>query len=192
MVAISNVELMLLQIIYQQEEICGYEIDKLVKERDYREWADIGTTSIYTGLEKLRKKGFVRLRIDEEKRGKGPLPKKSRLTKKGKDVLKDELLKALSCARERDKKFDLAFSAIGVLKTVEVKRALEKRIQFLLKMSHKLNEKLKSLGGERLPINIKALFKHSLYLIRNEVKFVDNLITDLKKEQTVQRRKNEG
>ena len=192
MVAISNVELMLLQIIYQQEEICGYEIDKLVKERDYREWADIGTTSIYTGLEKLRKKRFVRLRIDKEKRGKGPLPKKFRLKKKGKDVLKDELLKALSYTRERDKKFDLAFSAIGVLKTVEVKGALEKRKHFLLKMSHKLNEKLKSLGGERLPINIKALFKHSLYLIKNEVKFVDNLITDLKKEQTVQQRKNES
>lgn len=189
MLAISNVELMLLQIIYQQKDICGYQINKLVKERDYLEWADIGTTSVYTGLEKLRKKRLVHLRIDEEKRGKGPLPKKFRLTGKGKNVLKDELLKALSYTRERDKKFDLAFSAIGVLRPAEVKGALETRKHFLLNIAQKLKEKLKSLGGDKLPINIKALFKHSLHLIKSEVKFVDNLITDLTKDQNAQWRK---
>ena len=189
MVTISNVELMLLQIIYQQEEICGYEIDRLVKEREYREWADIGTTSIYTGLERLRKRRFVQFRIDEAKRGKGPLPKKFRLTQKGRGALKNELLKALSYTRERDKRFDLAFSAINVLTLKQVTEALERRKDFLLQVAQRLKEKLKSLGGDRLPINIKALFRHSLYLIKSEVRFVDNLIIDLKKEQTIQRRK---
>ena len=49
---LSNVELMLLEIISQAKEISGYRIGKLVEERQYRVWADIGTTSIYTGLEK--------------------------------------------------------------------------------------------------------------------------------------------
>ena len=70
---LSNAELMLLEIISQAKEISGYAIGKLVEERQYRVWADIGTTSIYTGLEKLKRKGLVTSRLDTAKRGKGPL-----------------------------------------------------------------------------------------------------------------------
>lgn len=47
---ITNVEFMLLQIICERKEASGYEINQLIKERGYREWVDMGTTSIYVGL----------------------------------------------------------------------------------------------------------------------------------------------
>jgi DNA-binding PadR family transcriptional regulator len=93
---ISNVELMLLELICEQGETSGYKIDQLVKDRGCRIWAGIGTTSIYMGLEKLRKKHFVEFYIDTEKQGKGPSPKKFRITKEGENILKREVAETLA------------------------------------------------------------------------------------------------
>lgn len=177
----SNVELMLLQIISQGEEISGYRINKLVKEREYRVWAGIGTTSIYTGLEKLRRKGLVTSRLDVGKRGKGPLPKKFRLTKRGRVALRKEILRALSSTRERDLRFDLAIAAIPFLTAEAAKNALRERKRFLEEVAGQVKARFENLGGENLPLNIKALFKHSLHLIKHESEFVDVVLVDLKK-----------
>lgn len=75
---ISNVEFMLLQMIEECSQASGYDIKKLVERRGYREWANIGMTSIYGGLKKLRDKGWI---IPEEfsgKSGKGPMPNRNR------------------------------------------------------------------------------------------------------------------
>ncbi|MHC4460907.1 MAG: helix-turn-helix transcriptional regulator [Planctomycetota bacterium] len=183
---------MLLQIIRQKGEICGYEIDKIVKIREYREWANIGRTSIYKGLEKLAKKHLVTTFIDTDKQGKGPLPKKFKLTETGQITLKNEIFNALSSSRERDKKFDLAFAAIDILTPKEVISALSKRKDFLLEAAKKVEKKFESLGGDKLPVNIKALFKHSLYLIKNERKFLDTLMVELKAEKGRKRARSEG
>lgn len=177
---ISNVEFMLLQIISQAREISGYEIGKLIEERQYRVWADIGTTSIYTGLEKLRGKRLVTSYLDLAKRGKGPLPRKFRLTKKGHQTLKKEIEHALSSTRERDRRFDLALAAIPLLTPRAVVTALHKRKRFLREIAKHVDARFQSLGGESLPTNIKALFKHSMHLITHELEFVDALVVDLK------------
>lgn len=178
---ISNAELMLLQIIKQAGETSGYAINKLVEEREYRVWAGIGTTSIYTGLENLQRKHLVSSRIDVAKKGKGPLPRKFRLTEKGGLTLRREIKRALSSTRERDLRFDLALAAIPVLTPREAATALERRKRFLREVAKHVEARFEALGGERLPINIGGLFKHSLHLIKHELEFVDVLITGLRK-----------
>lgn len=179
---LSNAELMLLQIICEKGEVSGYEIDKLVEERGYREWADIGTTSIYTGLEKLRKKRFVESYLDIEKQGKGPLPRKFKLTKEGRDALRKETIKALSSSRERDRRFDLAIAAIPFLPPQEVIEALHEREEFLSKVAKNIEKKFESQGGESLPLNVKALFRHPLSFIRQEKEFMKVLVVELERE----------
>jgi DNA-binding PadR family transcriptional regulator len=180
---VSNAEFMLLQIICQAGEISGYKINKLVEERQYRIWAGIGTTSIYTGLEKLRKKGLVASRLDVAKRGKGPVPKKFRLTQRGQAALKKDIERALSSTRERDLRFDLAVAALPLLTLPTATSALRKRKKFLREVARQVNARFQALGGEGLPLNIKSLFKHSLHLIEHELEFVDVLILDLKKSK---------
>ncbi len=181
--AVSDVGVVLLQIIKQKGTICGYEIDKLVEERDYRAWTDIGTTSIYAGLKKLAREGLVRCYIDTDKQGKGPLPKKFRLTAKGERSLRNEVKKGLSRTRERDRRFDLALAAMPVLSKREVEQALKKRDSFLLDAAKGIERKFESVGGKKLPINIRSLFEHSLFLIEQERKFLDVLTRDLKREK---------
>ena len=177
---LSNVEFALLQLITENGELSGYEINKLIDQRGYREWADIGETSIYSGLDKLNKKELVEFYIYADKQGRGPLPKKFKLTDKGKETLKDEVLGALSTTRERDRRFDLALASIPFITPEEAVIALSKRKEFLASESERLNNKLESQGGKNLPFHVKALFKHPLVFIDTEIVFVDELIISLK------------
>lgn len=178
---LTNVEFALLQIIHEMQEVSGYEIDQLVKERGYREWAGIGTTSIYTGLEKLRKRRLVSSYIDVKKEGRGPLPKKFKITKKGKNALKKEVSAALSSCRERDRsKFDLGIAGTPLLTSKEVIAAFNKRKDLLLEITKYIKEKFVQQGAEALPFNVRVLFRHPLFHIKHEIKFMDTLIGELK------------
>ena len=176
---LTNVEFIILQITYEREEVSGYEIDQWIKDQGYREWADIGTTSIYMGLAKLGKKRLVSSYLDTAKYGRGPLPRKFSITEAGKDVLKQEILAALSSARERDYRFDLAFAAISLVAAEEVVAALEQRKIFLKEAAERVNQLFAEQGGPALPFNMQALFKHPLLYIQSEIAFVDSLIEEL-------------
>jgi DNA-binding PadR family transcriptional regulator len=180
---LSNVEFALLQLISENGELSGYSISRLIEERGYREWADIGDTSIYTGLEKLNNNEYVKFYVDTDKQGKGPLPKKFNLTHKGKKILKEEVVEALSATRERDRRFDIALAAIREIAPEEAIEALEKRKLFLSTEMQRINTKFIQQDGQALPKHVRILFKHPLILIKAELKFMDEIIDTIKTSQ---------
>lgn len=179
---LSNVEFMLLQMIKECGQASGYDLKKLVDQRGYREWANIGTTSIYAGLKKLNDKGWIITVKLDEKSGKGPMPNCFTLTEAGNTKLKQEILDSLSSARERDRRFDLGLSALAFVKKEEAVDALRNRLDFLLETSQKIEQKYESQGGVQLPLNVRALFLHSVGMIEHERTFVSNLIRELLEE----------
>ena len=179
----SNVEIALLQIIEEQKEISGYGINRVVTERGYREWADIGMTSIYGGLKKLEEKKLVTSRIHTDKHGKGPTPRIYSLTKKGRQVLHREVLSILSQSRERERVFDLGVAGIPFVSSKEAMEALSKRKEYLREHLDRIEKRLAISGGGKLPVHIRYLFKHPLVLIENELKFIDELMSALIKNE---------
>ncbi|MCH5585572.1 PadR family transcriptional regulator [Shimazuella sp. AN120528] len=179
---ISNVEFMLLQMIEECHEASGYDIKKLVEQRGYREWANIGTTSIYTGLKKLSDKGWIASEESDEKSGKGPIPTRYTLTKAGMTKLRNEILDSLSSTRERDNRFDLGLAALPVIGKDKAIVALQKRLVFLREALKKIRQKYKLQGDVQLPLNVRALFLHSISMINNEEQFVFSLINELQEE----------
>lgn len=177
---LSSVEFALLQLISEKGEVSGYTINRLIEERGYREWADIGETSIYNGLEKLYKKKFVRFYVDTGKQGKGPLPKKFNLTDKGKATLKGEVMDALSTTRERDRRFDIALAAIPFIDREDSLQALKQRKSFLLAERQRINDKFLQQEGLALPRHVQILFRHPLILIDAELEYMDEIIRTLK------------
>lgn len=177
---LSNTELMLLQIIEENGTISGYQLNKLVEEMAIRDWADIGTTSIYVSLKKLEKKEYVSFFIDKSKTGKGPPPKKYNVSTQGKKVLTNEILRSLSTTPERDKRFDLAFNGISFLPRVVVILALEKRIEFLAETFETVEYSFEDHGGENLPLHQKAVYEHRLFSISNEIEFMQRMLILLK------------
>ena len=176
---LSNVEFVLLQLISEQVELSGYMISRLIEERGFREWADIGETSIYSGLEKLHKKEFVEFYVDTDKQGKGPLPKKFSLTDNGKAILKEEILDALSATRERDPRFDIALAAIRNVDATDALQALEKRKLFLTAEMERIKDKFFQQAGFAFPKYVQILFKHPIILIEAELGFMDEIINTL-------------
>jgi DNA-binding PadR family transcriptional regulator len=179
----SNVEIALLQIIEEQKEISGYGINRVVTERGYREWADIGMTSIYGGLKKLEEKKLVTSRIHTDKHGKGPTPRIYSLTKKGRQVLHREVLSILSRSRERERVFDLGVAGIPCVPSEKAIEALSQRKEYLRGHLDRIEKRFEMSGGKKLPIHIRYLFKHPLVLIENELKFIDELISALQKNK---------
>ncbi len=178
--ALSNVELMVLEIILEMDSISGYDLNKLIEERKIREWADIGTTSIYLGLKKLEKKKYVSWILDKNKKGKGPLPRKFSVTNHGKKSLTNEILYSLSQAGERDKRFDIAFYGISFLPRVVVILAIEKRIEKLV-LEFENIESISNLEvNEELPLHKKSIIDHRMILIGNEIEFMDRLLNQLR------------
>lgn len=174
---LTTAEFIILQSIYERQEASGHDIDQWIKGRGYGEWAEIGTTSIYTGLVKLGKKELISSYRDTAKNGsRGPLPRRFSLTAAGKKALQQEILSALASARERDYRFDLAFAAIPAVAAEEVVAALKQRKTVLGEAAERVNRLFEEQGGQAQPLYLQALFKHPLLHIQSEIAFVDSLI----------------
>ncbi len=180
MFQVSNVEFILLTLVHEKKKITGYQLNSLIEERGYKEWADIGTTSIYTGLKKLKQKGYVTSATDKYKKGRGPKGINYMMTPEGLSLLKTEVLQGLSTTRERDRKFDLAVSAMSVLSFTEILKALSRRTLYLRQEFERIHQKYE-IQGDRLPLSAELLFRHTFTFIENEVKFVEEMITYLRR-----------
>lgn len=177
----SNVELIVLHLISEREALSGYEINRLVEERGYRNWAEVGTSSIYIGLEKLENKGLVVSMLDTSKQGKGPLPKKYRLTSEGKKVLLEEMRKALSGESDIPGRFTIGLSGLVLFTLEEAIVHLTRKHEQLAHRIKEQNSQFQAAGGDKLPFHVWALFRHTSYMLEKELEFVEILIRDLKK-----------
>jgi DNA-binding PadR family transcriptional regulator len=180
MFAISNVEFMVLALIHENGKISGYRLNTLVQERGYREWADIGTTSIYAGLKKLKQKGYVTSATDRGKKGKGPKGTNYMLTPDGLALLKAEVVQGLAQTRERDRKFDLAVSVLEVLAPAQILEALAQRKTYLHQEFERIQQKYETQQAH-LALSAKLLFRHPLTLIKSEITFIDEMIAEVSK-----------
>ena len=180
MFSVSNKEYMILSLLWEKKAASGYQLNTIVKNRGYREWADIGMTSIYTGLKKLEKKDLIQGRFTTNKTTRGPIAKEFYLTDKGIDLLKEETAKGLSETRERDRRFDLALSILDILSSEQGFSLIGKRKVFLESEKIRIANVYKTQEG----ISFKGilLFKHTLQFIQCEITFLTSLLNNWDKE----------
>jgi len=170
---LSNVEYMLLSLIRESGKASGYGLNALIADRGYREWADIGMTSIYVGLKKLERRGLIQGRLTAEKTIRGPAAREYSLTGEGKRLLVEETARGLSETRERDRRFDLALSAMDVLSPAKARSLIRERKEFLETERERLSSALAA-GRGRMSVQGELLFKHTLNFIRSEIAFLDD------------------
>jgi DNA-binding PadR family transcriptional regulator len=181
MLKLSNSEYMLLSLIRDKKAASGYQLNTVIKNRGYRDWADIGMTSIYNGLKKLENKGLVQSKLITEKSIQGPAAKAFYLTDSGITMLKKETVKGLTETRERDRRFDLALSAIDLLPSKTALDCIKKRKHFLETENSRLTE-ICNEQKEHISFQGKLLFKHTLNFIQSEITFLNELISNWEKE----------
>jgi hypothetical protein len=175
---LSEAELLILQISCERTTISGYEIDQLVKDRGYIECTANKTIFVGAVLKKLMKSQLVTFVTDAAGKTRDPMLRKIAITQEGKNLLRQEILAALSSSRERDVRFDLAVAAIPFLAREEVIAALEQRKKFLREIAEHIQVLFESQGGKELPLHLRA-FNHPLLFIQRELDFMDVLIQKL-------------
>ncbi len=151
----TNAELAVLTLLAEQP-MHGYQIEQTIAARGMREWTDIGFSSIYYILEKLRSRSCVESRL-EQAVGKGPARQIFSLTSAGREVFRQAALNALACPSRTFSNFQLGLSALPMLGREESLKALRSYQSFLKNKHRDLVEK-KAGFGPSLPWNITALF----------------------------------
>ena len=179
---LTNSELMILQVISANNDISGYEINKYVKYAEYNIWADIGKTSIYASLKKLEKKQYIIAELDLNKKGKGPLPYKYNISKSGLKILYDEMIEILSSAGIRDRSFDLTLSALQLLPSGDVIKALENRISFLRLEFNRIKEEYND-RKDCVDLGPDLLYQHILSLNKTEITFTEKIMQQIKDQE---------
>ena len=79
--SVTNAELAVLSLL-AEKPMHGYQIEQTIASRGMREWTEIGFSSIYYILEKLRSRGCVESHL-EPAEGKGPSRQVFSLTPSG-------------------------------------------------------------------------------------------------------------
>ncbi|MFQ5833403.1 MAG: PadR family transcriptional regulator [Candidatus Thorarchaeota archaeon] len=176
----------------------GYEINQILEQRGYRNWVDIKMSSIYKALNELEERRLISGRkSDKDLR---PAKKTYKVTRTGRRVLKDQVIRCLSNPPRVNTMFDLGISAIWTLTRSEALEALEEYKDRLLLaaaflQSHvdaivdfdvlKETEPERQVGDMRisevedksnLPI-VKALFERPLVAVEAQHQYLERLVS---------------
>ena len=182
----------------------GYEINRILEERGYRNWVDMGFSSVYKALSELEKKGLVKGIKDD--RTLKPSKKIFNLTRKGKKTLRDHIYRCLSDPPRVNSLFDLGMSAIFFLTKDEALDALR---AYLIKLDNSLQffesnletieniEKYAGAKSDRMigsqkvadmhpPFRmgpVHALFKRPYIRVKCERKWLHDLIQKIERDE---------
>ncbi|HUX98986.1 MAG TPA: PadR family transcriptional regulator [Candidatus Deferrimicrobium sp.] len=197
-IKLSHVSLAVLGLIgekrfpqYQKNETDDttypYEIKKKIEEREMQNWTNIGQSSIYGVLKKLEEKELIesKITISDQNRTQKTL----KITDKGIQVLKENVIDILSRGGRLGRDWDLAFSNIKFLTKVEKIKALESCIDALKANKDALRKRLK-LGNMVFngnpPLHFSGLFTRPLKLIAANVEFCEEVLAEIKKEKEIE------
>ena len=153
---ITRVEVVALGLL-AEEPLYGYQLLERFRGRAMDHWAQVGRASVYQALHRLEREGHVTGR--DQGRGEGPERRVYRITRPGRDRLRQGLLERLSEEAPRAE----AAVALGfghVLRTDDLKRGIVSRLASLDRSSEVLaseRSRLKSASGPANQLARRAL-----------------------------------
>jgi hypothetical protein len=176
-IKLTSGEFLLLYRICDQKNAIHHEIDHLSEELTNQIGTDASPVFLITLNSLLRRKLVRSSGIPRQ--GRGSPAGKLAITSAGKKLLQQEILVALSSARERDCRFDLALAASGIVPTQEVIAVLAKRKTCLTMIAAGLRTRLATQANGKQSIHLQALLAHPLSVVQCEIGFMDRLLQAL-------------
>jgi DNA-binding PadR family transcriptional regulator len=172
----TDAELAILSLLAEQP-MHGYQIEQTIDERGMREWVEMGFSSIYYLLNKLKKSGLLESRL-EKAAGKGPARQVFSLTVAGRHAWQKAALNAIADPSRTFSNFQLGLSSIRGLDPEMVKQALQQYRDSLTANQDRIQAKLDSYGPG-VPFEAAILFDLSLTQITCELEWVEKFIRRL-------------
>jgi len=173
---ISGIEAVVLGIVNEQYGY-GYEIEKVIKERNIREWTEIAFSSIYYVLKRLEERGLIT--SSTEAAAGRPTRRVYTITHSGRDALKAKITDALSRKAEAQSPFDLGIGFMGVVPIPDVVDCLGGYIGSIEGSRSRLEERLRRIEDVGWPFYIRALATRHIAMLDAEREWVQGFIAEL-------------
>ena len=165
----TNAELAILSLI--AEKPChGYEIESIIEGRGMREWTEIGFSSIYYLLNKLKRNGLIESRMMPAK-GKGPARKVYHITKQGAEAWEAASLESIANPSRSHTSFLIGISMLPGLPKDKVLEALRQYQHLLSGRLRHVQQRMKA--QQPLPLHVSSMFDYSLALIETEMAWLE-------------------
>jgi DNA-binding PadR family transcriptional regulator len=172
----TDAELAIFSLLAEQP-MHGYQIEQTIEERGMREWVEMGFSSIYYLLNKLKKAGLLESKLLKGA-GKGPVRQVFSLTAAGRIAWQDAALDAIADPSRAFSNFQLGLSNIRGLDPDKVRNALQQYRDSLVVDRGRIQSKLNAYGPG-VPFEAAILFDLSLNQITCELEWVEKFIERL-------------
>jgi DNA-binding PadR family transcriptional regulator len=156
--------------ILSEGEVHGYDLEKMVFNRGFRFWTQLGRSSIYNSLRMLEKSGLVKTKLQE---GGGPTRKVFAITKPGLQTLKKEGYKHLANPAHWRSEIDLGIYALPLLDQPDRQKAISETLERLQERVEFINERLKWCRDRKLELPALT-FERTAVMLEAEIQWLKN------------------
>lgn len=181
---ISDLEASILGLICEGLRY-GYELEKIIEERNMRYWTEIAFSSIYYVLKRLEKKGLI---TSGTERVSGRSRKVYSVTPQGEAAMNEKVLDLISNYHPVTDPFDLGIGNLYRLTHKEVVAGLRSYIGSIGEREQFFRKRLEVMENSEWPIHIRGLVTRPLEMLDAERRWVETYIEDL---ETLHRCKEE-
>jgi DNA-binding PadR family transcriptional regulator len=176
----TDAELTILSLVAEGPRF-GYEIQQVIDERGLREWVVVGFSSIYYILNKLEKQDMLTSELRSD--GRNPANKVYQITEAGRGVLQTAISDLLRQPRSLGTGFELGLANLHVLKPHQVFKVLSYHRTELMQRLEAVERSWERHQKEDTPDvadHIRALYTHSIALMRSELDWLNKFIDEWK------------
>lgn len=178
----TNAELAILTLVAERPRY-GYELERLLEERGFRQWADVGFSTIYYILRKLERRGWVHRTAGGEP-ARGPARAVYQVTDDGLEAWRRALFVALSTPSPLRAPFLLGLAGLPGLPRTEVRRALAQHIQALEQERRRVLARWDVERG-RAPYFVEAMFDWSVTMIEAQLTWLHRFCRERLNEEDI-------
>ena len=172
---ISNLEASILGLICEGFRY-GYELDKIIEERNMRHWTEIAFSSIYYVLKRLEKKGFI---VSGNERVSGRSRKVYSVSPQGEAAMREKVQYLISNTHPVPDPFDLGVGNLDKLTHEEIIEGLRSYIESLGDREQFYRKRLTVMEDSEWPYHIRGLVTRPLAMLDAERKWVEDNIDEL-------------
>lgn len=154
----------------------GYEMEKIIEERNMRNWTEIAFSSIYYVLKRLEKNGCI---ISSNEAVSGRSRKVYSVTPQGSEAMKEKVVDLLSRYHQVPDPFDLG---VGNMHTLPFKDILEGLRAYLASLEERedfMRRRLEVMKNSDWPFHIHGLVTRHIAKLGPEKEWVLGYIDEL-------------
>ena len=185
---ISNLEASILGLVCEGFRY-GYELNKIIDERNMRHWTEIAFSSIYYVLKRLEKKELI---VSGTESVSGRSRKVYSVTSQGEVAMREKVNYLISNTHSVPDPFDLGIGNLDKLTHEDIKAGLGSYVESLGVQEQFLRKRLAVMEESEWPYHIRGLVTRPLAMLDAERKWVETYIEELEELYNAKEEKHES